>query len=62
MQNSAAWAIAILFAALLIEFKGSDTQHYTNLTVDQWNQPMQSLASMPMMMSTMQTTRHTQPL
>ena len=56
MQNPAAWAIAILFAALLIEFKGADRQNYTNLTLDQWNQLVLSLSSMPMMMSTMHIT------
>ena len=46
MQNPAAWAIAKLFAELLIKFKGTDKQNETNLTLDQWNQLMQSLSSM----------------
>ena len=62
MQNPAAWAIAKKFAELLIKFKGTDKQNETNLTLDQWNQLVQSLTSMPMMMSTMHMTRDTESL
>ena len=62
MQNPAAWAIAKLFAEQLIKFKGTDKQNETNLTLDQWNQLMQTLTSMPMMMSTMHITQVTKSL
>ena len=64
MRSPAAWMIATLFATLLIEFKGANKQSKTdnNLTLDQWDQLMQTLASMPMMMSTMRITHHTQSL
>ena len=54
--------IATLFATLLIEFKGANKQgkNDNNLTLDQWDQLMQTLTSMPMMMSTMRITHHTQ--
>ena len=61
MQSPAAWRIATLFALLLIQFKGANSrQNSTDLTLDQWNQLMLSLASMPMMMSTMHRIHHTQ--
>jgi hypothetical protein len=62
MQNPAAWAIAKKFAELLIKFKGTDKQNETSLTLDQWNQLVQILSSMPMMMSTMHMTRHAESL
>jgi hypothetical protein len=62
MQNPAAWAIAKKFAELLIKFKGTDKQNETSLTLDQWNQLVQILSSMPMMMSTMLMTRHAESL
>ena len=62
MQNPAAWAIAKKFAELLIKFKGTDKQNETNLTLDQWNQLVQILSSMPMMMSTMHMTHHADSL
>ena len=57
MQNPAAWAIAKLFAEKLVKFKGTDKQNETNLTLDQWNQLVQILTSMPMMMSTIYITQ-----
>ena len=48
MRSPAAWMIATLFATLLIEFKGANKQgkNDNNLTLDQWDQLMQTLASM----------------
>lgn len=62
MRSPAAWMIATLFATLLIEFKAANKQskNDNNLTLDQWDQLMQTLTSMPMMMSTMRITHHTQ--
>ena len=64
MRSPAAWMIATLFATLLIEFKRANKQgkNDNNLTLDQWDQLMQTLTSMPMMMSTMCITHHTQSL